>query len=294
MIGVLRSIKNILMPNWYFPDMRITDIIEILIIAVLIYRLILWIKDTKAWMLLKGLAVLAGFSFLATVFRMYTILWIAQNLLPFLATALIIIFQPELRRALEKLGEKQIIDLNSIYKKEVETARFSEKTIDAIVRAAFEMGKVKTGALIVVEQAIMLTEYESTGIDLDCIVSREVLINIFEHNTPLHDGAIIVRNDRIVAATCYLPLSDNMTISKDLGTRHRAALGMSEVSDALVISVSEETGHVSVASGGRLVRNVTPDFLRDKLEVIQNKKVEPVGINALMKGWRKNAETDNE
>ena len=127
--------------------------------------------------------------------------------------------------------------------------------MDSIIDAAYNMGRVKTGALIVVEQAIHLTEYESTGIKMDCLVSMQVLMNIFEHNTPLHDGAIIIRGDRIVSATCYLPLSDNMGLSKELGTRHRAAVGMSEVSDALIIVVSEENGKVSVAQGGVLDRD---------------------------------------
>ena len=172
-------------------------------------------------------------------------------------------------------------------KKGRESVRFSERTIDEIVKASFDMGAVKTGALIVVEQATKLTEYERTGIELDCLISRQVLINIFEHNTPLHDGAVIVRGDRIVSATCYLPLSDNMGISKDLGTRHRAAIGMSEVSDALVISVSEETGYVSVALGGQLVRNVTPEYLKERLEVIRSKHTETGKVKKIWKGWRK-------
>ena len=148
------------------------------------------------------------------------------------------------------------------------------------------MGSVCTGALIVVEQVIQLTEYEMTGIELDCKVSSQVLINIFEHNTPLHDGAIIVRGDRIVSATCYLPLSDNMGISKELGTRHRAAVGMSEVSDALIVTVSEETGYVSVAMGGQLVRNVTPEYLKKRLESISKKSVEIGRLKKIWKGWR--------
>lgn len=271
----------------YIPDVRITDIVEILIVAFLIYQIILWIKNTKAWMLLKGILVLAFFILIAWVFRMYMILWIVRNLLPVMATAAVIIFQPELRRALEKLGEKQF--LSSVVpfdKKGKENTRFSQTTIDGIVEAAFAMGKVKTGALIVVEQLIQLTEYESTGINLDCILSPQVLINIFEHNTPLHDGAIIVRGDRIVSATCYLPLSDNMGISKELGTRHRAAIGMSEVSDALVIAVSEETGYVSVALGGKLVRNITPEYLRERLDAIRGKGNENK-TKKIWKGWGK-------
>jgi diadenylate cyclase len=134
------------------------------------------------------------------------------------------------------------------------------------------MGKVKTGALIVIEQNVLLTEYERTGIEVDGIVSSQLLINIFEHNTPLHDGAVVMRGNRVVSATCYLPLSDNMEISKELGTRHRAAVGISEVTDALTIVVSEETGHVSVTYEGELYRNLDPQGLREKLVMIQNKE----------------------
>lgn len=268
----------------YFPDMRITDVIEIIIITFLIYQIMIWIKNTKAWMLLKGIVVLGIFIFLAAIFQMHTILWIARNSLTVMATAAIIVFQPELRRALEKLGEKKYIPSVGPFDAKRDRGRFSEDTIDGIIDAVFSMSQVKTGALIVVEQAIKLTEYESTGIRLDCLVSSQVLINIFEHNTPLHDGAIIVRNDRIVSATCYLPLSDNMGLSKELGTRHRAAVGMSEVSDALIIVVSEETGKVSAAQGGQLVRNVTREQLRERLEYIQNKKQESARLLTRWKG----------
>ena len=280
-------LKRFVSESWYFPQIRVVDAVEILIITFLFYQIILWIKNTKAWMLLRGILVVALFILVAAFFKMYTILWIAQNSLPVLATAVVIIFQPELRRALEKLGEKQFVpNVVSLDKRGKENVRFSQKTIDGIVEASFAMGAVKTGALIVVEQAIMLTEYESTGIALDCIVSPQVLINIFEHNTPLHDGAIIVRGDRIVSATCYLPLSDNMGISKELGTRHRAAVGMSEVSDALIVTVSEETGYVSVAMGGQRVRNVTPEYLKQRLESISKKNAEIGRLKKIWKGWR--------
>ena len=154
------------------------------------------------------------------------------------------------------------------------------------MRACFEMGSVCTGALIVVEQAIHLTEYEVTGIELDCMISSQVLVNIFEHNTPLHDGAVIIRGNRITSATCYLPLSDNMQISKELGTRHRAALGMSEVCDALVIAVSEETGQVSVAMGGQLERGVSKERLTERLNRIQYRSAEKKAKK--WKGWRRN------
>lgn len=287
MAAFQQLIRNSITGTMYFPRMRITDVVEIIIIAFLLYQIILWIKNTKAWMLLKGLLVLAGFIFVAYVFHMYTILWIADKLLPVMATAVVIIFQPELRRALERLGEKQFWSRAVMFDKK-ENVRFTDETIDAIVRASFEMGAVKTGALIVVEQETVLTEYEQTGIALDCLVSRQVLINIFEHNTPLHDGAIIVRGDRIVSATCYLPLSDNQKISKDLGTRHRAAIGMSEVSDAMIIIVSEETGHVSIAQRGQLARNVTPEYLKVRMNALQNKEVEVAKIKRMWKGWKKN------
>ena len=277
-------LKRFVSESWYFPQIRVVDAVEILIITFLFYQIILWIKNTKAWMLLRGILVVALFILVAAVFKMYTILWIAQNSLPVMATAVVIIFQPELRRALEKLGEKQFVpNMVTLDKRGKDNVRFSQKTIDGIVEASFAMGAVKTGALIVVEQAIMLTEYESTGIALDCIVSPQVLINIFEHNTPLHDGAIIVRGDRIVSATCYLPLSDNMGISKELGTRHRADVGMSEV---LIVTVSEETGYVSVAMGGQLVRNVTPEYLKKRLESISKKSVEIGRLKKIWKGWR--------
>ncbi len=280
-------LKEFVSESWYFPQIRVVDAVEILIITFLFYQIILWIKNTKAWMLLRGILVVALFILVAAIFKMYTILWIAQNSLPVMATAVVIIFQPELRRALEKLGEKQFVpNIVALDKRGKDNVRFSQKTIDGIVEASFAMGAVKTGALIVVEQAIMLTEYESTGIALDCIVSPQVLINIFEHNTPLHDGAIIVRGDRIVSATCYLPLSDTMGISKELGTRHRAAVGMSEVSDALIVTVSEETGYVSVAMGGQLVRNVTPEYLKKRLESISKKSVEIGRLKKIWKGWR--------
>lgn len=265
---------NSYLGDWYIPTIRVTDVVEIAIIAFLVYQLMLWIKNTKAWMLLKGIIVLVAFILVAAVFRMNTILWLAKNSISVLATVAIVVFQPELRRALEKLGQRELWSAIIPFERTKIYGRFHEDTIDALVDACYAMGKVKTGALIVVERDIKLTEYEKTGIALDCLVSRQVLINIFEHNTPLHDGAIIVRGDRIVAATCYLPLSDNTQISKDLGTRHRAALGMSEVSDALVIVVSEETGRVSFALEGNLTRAISAEQLREELVQIQDKSEE--------------------
>jgi diadenylate cyclase len=165
----------------------------------------------------------------------------------------------------------------------VENGKFSDKTITELVKACYEMGKVKTGALIVVEDEIVLTEYERTGIAVDGILTSQLLINIFEKNTPLHDGAVIVRGDRVVSATCYLPLTDSLSLSKDLGTRHRAAVGISEVSDSLTIVVSEETGKVSIALDGELYRNVDAEFLKNKLSYIQKREQD----TSKAKSWRR-------
>ena len=259
--------------SWHRLSVRWEDIVEILIISFLVYQIMTWVKNTKAWFLMKGIFVILLFIFLAILFQMNTILWIVENVISIAVIAVVVILQPELRRALEELGRKNFIASIVPFEKPA-IERFSDKTMNDIVKASFEMGKVKTGALMVIEQHVVLTEYERTGIEVDGIVSSQLLINIFEHNTPLHDGAVIIRGNRVVSATCYLPLSDNMEISKELGTRHRAAVGISEVTDALTIVVSEETGHVSVTYEGMLYRNLDANGLREKLRMIQNKEVE--------------------
>ena len=264
----------------------ILDVLDILVVAYFLFRIYLMLKNTRAATLVKGLLVLAVILFISKWLNLHVITWLLEKSMTVVMVALPVVFQPELRRALEKLGEKNLLSNINPFDKNRENERFSDQTAEGIVTACFEMGKVCTGALIVVEQAIQLTEYEMTGIELDCKVSPQVLINIFEHNTPLHDGAIIIRGDRITSATCYLPLSDNMRISKDLGTRHRAALGMSEVCDALVIAVSEETGLVSVAMGGQLDRGITREELRKRLSQIQYRNAESKRF-FLRKGWRR-------
>ncbi len=257
------------------PRMVITDYVEILIISVLIYELMVWIKNTKAWSLLRGIIVIVVFIFIAYIFQMNTIIWIVRNALNVAIMALVVIFQPELRKALDVLGRKNIFSSFAQFNAPAGTdGRFSDKTITEIVKACYEMGRAKTGALIVIAQNDPLTEFERTGIDVDAIVTSQLLINIFEHNTPLHDGAVVVRGNRITSATCYLPLSDNMALSKELGTRHRAGVGISEVTDSLTIIVSEETGHVSIAYEGNLYRGVDADFLKEKIEMLQDKPVE--------------------
>lgn len=223
---------------------------------------------------------------------MTTILWMAQNVLGFAVTALIVVLQPELRKALEELGKKNIISsvlpFDNSHRVNEE---FSEKTINEITKACVEMGKVRTGALIVIEQKVSLRDYERTGIDVDGIVTSQLLINIFEHNTPLHDGAVIIQGNRVVSATCYLPLSDNLGLSKELGTRHRAGVGISEITDSLTIIVSEETGKISVAYEGELERNLDADSLRDRMHKILNN---PVEEHKNLRIWKGRSRDKNE
>lgn len=271
------------------PDIRITDVIEMIIIAIILYNIMLWVKNTRAWALLKGILVLFGFILLAYLFQMSTILWLADKTINVGIIAIVIIFQPELRRALEQLGRNKVLGLLVSDNDKMMEEKFSDKTMNEIVRACFEMSRVKTGALIVIEKKTPLSEYERTGIVVDGVVTSQLLLNIFEHNTPLHDGAVVVRGNRIVAATCYLPLSDNMAISKDLGTRHRAAVGVSEVSDSVTIIVSEETGNVSVAFDGGLRREMSPETLREELKrLIEDNATTKNRRLKILKGWQKN------
>lgn len=256
----------------YIPRITWTDIIEIVIIAFVIYNVMVWIKNTKAWVLLKGIIIVILFALIAYILNLKTILWIAGKTISVGIIALVIIFQPELRRALEQLGRKKLFfGLFRFNDGRDKGERFSSKTAEEIVRACFDMGAAYTGALIVIEQDMVLEEYAKTGIEVDGLVTSQLLVNIFEHNTPLHDGAVIIRGDRVVSATCYLPLSDNNSLNKALGTRHRAGVGISEVTDSMTIIVSEETGKVSVAVGGELIHDIDADSLRNKLEYLRRK-----------------------
>ena len=274
----------------HMPSIHWTDIAEIIILTFLIYHILVWIKNTKAWALLKGVVVIGVFVLLAAIFKMNTILWIVSNVFSIAAIAMVVVLQPELRKALEELGRKNLFSsILSFDSGKAMDGRFSDRTINEITKACVEMGKVKTGALIVIEQNQPLGEYERTGIDVDGIVSSQLLINIFVVNTPLHDGAVIVRGNRVVSATCYLPLSDNMALSKELGTRHRAGVGISEVTDSLTVIVSEETGKISVAYGGKLERGLDAERLKERLSDIQNKPTEEKK-RKLWKGRTRNEE----
>ena len=250
------------------------DILEILILAFLVYHFLLWIKNTRAWTLLKGILVIAICVAIVYLLQMNTLIYLVNRFISIAIMTAVVVFQPELRKVLEQLGERQILfNLLPLDGNRDVQERFSDRTVNELVRACAEMSRAKTGALIVIEQNETLAEYERTGIMVDAQLSSQLLINIFEHNTPLHDGAVIVRGDRITAATCYLPLSDNRTLSKELGTRHRAGVGISEVTDSLTIIVSEETGHISTAYRGELTRKLTSEKLKERLTQFQNKSV---------------------
>lgn len=274
--------------SWDALNITKTDVAEIIILSFIIYQIMNWIKSTRAWNLLKGFSVVLVLLAVAAFFHMSTILWIAENFFSLGITAVIIVFQPELRRALEQLGEKNILtSIVPFDSSRKEEEGMTDRTVSELIRACFEMGKARTGALIVMELSVSLQEYDRTGISVDALVSSQLLLNIFEKNTSLHDGAVILAGNRIRSATCYLPLSDNMKLSKALGTRHRAAVGISEVSDSITIIVSEETGSVSLAKGGRLLRNLNQEQLKEQLQSLQAKPEEGRKIK-LWKGRGKN------
>ena len=266
----------------YFPHIGVVNILEILIIAYIVYEIMAWISKTRAWTLLKGLLIIVGFTVVSYILRFDVILWIMGRIATIAVTALIIIFAPELRKALEQLGNKNIMNLFTFDSKSSDDG-MSERTVDELINAAFTMSKPKTGALIVIERNENLAYIEKTGILINGVVSSQLLINIFEHNTPLHDGAVLIRGNTVVSATCYLPLSENMRISKDLGTRHRAAIGISEVSDSITIVVSEETGRVSVAIGGNLIKVKDKEGLKRELSVLLEDRKEDKNISLLSK-----------
>ncbi|MBP9001003.1 diadenylate cyclase CdaA [Lacrimispora saccharolytica] len=290
----IQSFAERYLVNLHIPSINIPDVVEILIISFLVYNIMVWIKNTRAWSLLRGVIVILAFIVLAYLFNMTTILWIVKNVFSIAVIAIIVVLQPELRKALEELGRKNLF--SSFIKLDSHGAYglFSDRTIKEITKACVEMGRVRTGALIVVRQKDDLSEYKQTGIDVDGIVTSQLLINIFEKNTPLHDGAVIIEGDRVASATCYLPLSDNMRLSKELGTRHRAAVGMSDVNDSMTVIVSEETGLISVAYNGVLARGLNAEELESQLTTIQNKPVEEEKKRKLWKGKvSKNEKVDN-
>ena len=243
----------------YLLLVRFTDILDVIIIAFLVYKLLDLVRSTRAENILKGVVIFLLALWLSEIFHLYGIAYILGNMVQVGILALIILFQPEIRQILEKLGSRNIRLLRAFTPAQQQTEL--EKAIDQTVIACSEMAKTKTGVLIVFERHILLDDMVRSGTTLDAAVSSELLKNIFFVKAPMHDGAVIIRHGRILGAGCMLPLSKNVNLSRDLGMRHRAGIGMSENSDAVVVIVSEETGSISVAVGGMLKRHLMPETL---------------------------------
>ncbi len=240
-------------------------LVEVLMFAALFYFLILWFKKTQAWYLLKGLLILAVIYVVSLLLDLTNITFLFEKLFSSILLAAIIIFQPEIRKALEQLGSQKALSGIFGAKEETGVSGMTSETVDDLVHAMTSMSSEKVGALIVLEREVDLTSYAKKGISMDAQVSGALLEQLFVKNTPLHDGALIIRNNRIVAASCVLPLTEQKDLPKDLGTRHRAAIGMSEQSDAIVLVVSEETGDMSIVIGGEIRRHITSEEIRDML-----------------------------
>lgn len=253
---------------------KINDIIDILIVAYIFYKIFMFMKDTRAGQVLKGIVILLVATQLSEIFKLHTLNWILLNSLNIGVIATIIIFQPELRAGLEHIGRTK---LNFFHKNNlnIEEENFN-KNIDEIVESLYSLSRQKIGALIIMERQTKIGEIINTGTILDADISRQLLINIFIPNTPLHDGAVVIRENKIKGAACFLPLTESKDLSKELGTRHRAGVGVSEVSDCISLIVSEETGDVSIAKSGKLYRNISKDrmnsILKNNLRIIPQEK----------------------
>jgi diadenylate cyclase len=241
----------------------IRALIDISIVSYLLYKIVQLVKETRAWQLIKGILVIVVAAKLSEMLELRTLAFILNNTVQIAGIALVVLFQPELRRGLEQIGRSKFKDYFN-FEEGTNTIQ-TTFAIEEIIKAVTELSKTFTGALIVIERDTKVGEIINTGIQLDSSISSELLINIFTPNTPLHDGALIIRDNKVKAATCFLPLTDNPNLSKELGTRHRAALGITEVSDSIAVVVSEETGKISFALSGGLTRNLTPDTLRKAL-----------------------------
>ena len=267
-----------------FRTISFIDIIDILIVAYIIYRIMKLLKDTSAERLIKGIIILVGIMLLASMLHLTMISWLLQQALNVGLFAIVGVFQPELRRLLEQIGKGNFSRLIV----PADAPDEVESMITATVSACADMSRTKTGALIVFERRERLGEIISTGTMVDAAPSAELIKNIFFKNSPLHDGAMIVRAGRVCAAGCVLPLSGNQSLSRDLGTRHRAAVGMSESADSVLVVVSEETGSISVAIGGMLKRHLSPDMLRKLLEneLLDSEKQEKSRLAAIRDMWK--------
>ncbi len=272
---LINTVKNI---NGYV-------ILDIIVVSFIFYKFYMLMYETRAEQLLKGILLIILLIPISRLLHLTTLNWILNKTITIGVLSLVIIFQPEVRKALEHIGRSAFIDKH-IFEDEGKI----EEIIAGIAEAVESLSKSRTGALIIIEQTTGLGDVISTGTKLDAIISTSLLENIFVVNTPLHDGATVIRNNRIAAAGCFLPLTSNNTINKQLGTRHRAAIGISEVSDALIIAVSEETGVISLAVNGNLTRYYTKDRLKDILiKIIKYRQSKKVTYREKVKSWFKTA-----
>lgn len=268
---IINTVKNI----------NITSILDIIVVSYIFYKIYMLMNETRAEQLLKGILLIILLIPVSSIFHLTTLNWILNKTLTIGVLSFVIIFQPEIRKALEHIGRSAFTDKH-IFEDEEKT----NEVITEIVNSVENLSKSRTGALIVIEQTTGLGDVIATGNKLDAIISSALLENIFVVNTPLHDGATIIRNDRIAAAGCFLPLTNNNTINKQLGTRHRASIGISEVSDALTIVVSEETGIISLAVNGNLTRYYTRDKLKDILiRIIESRNSKKITYKEKVKSW---------
>ncbi len=263
------------------PLEALRSLVDISIVSYLTFKLIQLVRETRAWQLVKGIVVILITTLISQALELRTLYYILSKTIELAGFALIVVFQPELRRGLEQIGRSNFKDFFKFDEKD--DAINTTFTIEEIVKAATELSRTMTGALIVVERETRLGEIINTGTKLDSSVSAELIINIFTPNTPLHDGALILRENKLKSAACFLPLTDNPNLSKELGTRHRAALGITEVSDCIAVVVSEETGKISYALNGGLSRNLTPDILR---KALNKNLLEKKTVNKKLSLWK--------
>lgn len=284
-IDFIKYIWNSFIVLFFSSDNFIFAVIDILIVTFIVYKIIQFMRQTRAEQLIKGIIIFFIVYFIAQLLHLNALKWMVSTVTVNFLVVIVVLFQPELRGILEKLGRSGITSF-SISKSNDENDDMLE-TIENICTAAESMQKTKTGALIIVEHKTMLNEIAHTGTVVDAKVSVNLINNIFFKNSPLHDGAMVVRNNRIYAASCILPLTQNIDIDSALGTRHRAAIGVSEISDAVVVVVSEETGNISVAIGGKLRRNFTKELLKTELSNFLIEKQEASNDSRIKKFFRK-------
>lgn len=261
------------------------DVFDILLVATIFYKIYEMLQDTRAITLMKGVLILLLLAWVANLVELHVISWLLTKIITLLLVALPVVFQPELRRALERIGQGKFLG-SSVYLNDEE----ANILVNEIDKAVFNMASKKIGALLVMEREIGINEIVDTGVRIDGLVTADFLGNVFIPNTPLHDGAAVVRGNRLIAAGCLLPLTENRSLSTELGTRHRAAIGLSEQCDALIIVVSEETGTVSIAENGRIIRHLNPDSLRQRLRPLFVKEEHGMKLKDIWNAfvtWRK-------